>query len=1479
MRNLKRALSLTLASVMLLGMMVVGSSAAAGYDDVAETDNVEAIEVLQAIEVMVGDERGFGPDRPVNRAEMAVVMGKLLSLDYDYYATSCPFNDVYDWARGWVGACYANKIVSGRGEGVYDPGATVTAVEAASMLMRALGYFQYQNDYQGGFELATVTQGTKIHIFDGVGSSATAPMTRNQVAQMVLNALQSAVVEPDGNTINLTTPDGTVLTGKVNYVSVTSQKSFARAIGKVGATSIGSANDGYIVELGEQLYNGKLQLNDDIDPFNRPARKWEYDGKGIGTYVKKELMEKEYVGEVTGKDLYDLLGKSVIEDYELDVAIDGVTDPAIVRRVDSADAYNTDFVFNASDLNRNNKAGVGRTGTGVLTQVFVDPDEGQDGKVWIAIINTYLARASQNYDSRREELPVTGYSIRKDGASSEYVKVPKTGAATATFRLGAEEFPAVVDAKENDAFLFTVAEGEIQSFVPAEVLSGVQISSFKRNDNVVVDGTTYKFDTTAGFDPDALKIYTDLNATGVINLKDLTYNVYLDQYGNLIGVEEVDAVKNYVFITAIDLNDSNLVNGTADARAIFLDGTTDTIRVNMAKSDLDYWTTNNNTEGYHRNSILNTWCTYTKNDSNVYTIKQVADVNKSNSNIPYTGDNPTSANNTSGLAQYHQTNGAFDIDKKHITLNGKNAPLSGEFAYVYGNEDTVYITAELDELTNQGGTWGVISDVETVTTGVENVNLTVWTHAQAIEEAEDKGTIANTKASSGVYTLYDDDGIVIGAVVVGEDNGTAKNLVYVHTGEVNYEAYNGTGSSRAAGDGLFTWTRDVISNGEKITLTEVSDGDSDLAKMVQYHWYQIKTNGKGEVTGVYKLPGVAGESAKLKEANLDRFDDYALDWDSDFTPPAGKPAKGDRGEITYTVQEGASTILYYNADTINSRMRMNGRTLYVHTQDESGFVVSNNVKWLITRWDSNKKQSYYDEGTGAASLKTMIDEINNRHPNNENYLYQVSAVIESGIASSVVIRDEYNDYNRPETPSAGKGNVATVLDGSSASVDYNVTQSGRLQANFEYTAPEFAAPGATMTYTVNAYTKNATTGKNVLWDSTSGNITVQPGEATGFVWRSGQGDFDTGVELTFEIVAEALSAVQIKYVDGTKGGALTVGSETKTLTTAAAGAAVAFTASDDVYSGTGTFAITGVTAQTNVNTTKTVTPGTPTNVNVDASHLLTAAGNDWVTVTVTGLGAVAPTYGVKLSDALATSLGANAGLFSADNGTTAAVATSIKTAFNTAGADDDTILIFADKTTGTNANLTPGQIAADTPTMVEFNVTAAVGANSALDVAEYKVEIATNKGTKTVYVTGAGSQATDGIRILNEDLIVNSITVTAVSKLAIKSIAYDATGMKLTVTFNHEISKADGTDIAATGAVTGTKVQGYSVSGDTITIDLSAAPADTDEFTLATTSIYNADQGAATKTDVIAGDITIQDDATGADGAVTGITGLWYTFA
>ena len=73
MRNLKRALSLALASVMLLGMMVVGTSAS--YPDVKADDNKEAIEVMQLLKVMTGDDKGnFNPQNNATRAEVATMM-------------------------------------------------------------------------------------------------------------------------------------------------------------------------------------------------------------------------------------------------------------------------------------------------------------------------------------------------------------------------------------------------------------------------------------------------------------------------------------------------------------------------------------------------------------------------------------------------------------------------------------------------------------------------------------------------------------------------------------------------------------------------------------------------------------------------------------------------------------------------------------------------------------------------------------------------------------------------------------------------------------------------------------------------------------------------------------------------------------------------------------------------------------------------------------------------------------------------------------------------------------------------------------------------------------------------------------------------------------------------------------------------------------------------------------------------------------
>ena len=111
------------------------------------------------------------------------------------------------------------------------------------------------------------------------------------------------------------------------------------------------------------------------DAFGRPSNEWLHNNKKIGTYADYSTMVAEYTAKVTGKEVYDVLGKSVVSDYDIDILING-------------DENTTDYV----EIAKNNKATLSETAKGVLTQVFVDDDAKQ---VTIVEINTYLARAQR----------------------------------------------------------------------------------------------------------------------------------------------------------------------------------------------------------------------------------------------------------------------------------------------------------------------------------------------------------------------------------------------------------------------------------------------------------------------------------------------------------------------------------------------------------------------------------------------------------------------------------------------------------------------------------------------------------------------------------------------------------------------------------------------------------------------------------------------------------------------------------------------------------------------------------------------------------------------------------------------------------------------------------------------------------------------------------------------------------------------------
>ncbi len=987
MRNLKRALSLTLASVMLLGMMVIGTSAVAGYSDVDVNDNVEAIEVLQAVEVMVGDDRGFGPDRPVTRAEMAVVMGKLLNLDYNYYVSTCPFADVsgnFEWARGWVGAAYANKILSGRGEGVFDPASTVTAVEAASMMMRALGYFKYTEDVADGFQLATVRQGNQIGIFNGVGTDATTPMTRNQVAQMALNALRSNMVEFTG------TPgievNGVKVGYRAEYTPRTSPEAKYNAIADL-ATTILTDNGQYYVQLGEELYDGDLRLNDkSTDDFARPARYWEYDGKAIGTYAKTELIRKEYTTAVSGRDLYELLSADVVKNYSFTIAIDGITE----HEIDSN-------VFNTSAINRNNKSAVGGTGNGVLTQVFVDTNKAKK-EVTIAIINTYLAIASRDYDAKKETLDLTVYGLSRD-SDKNLIKTITAASDSVNIDVSSEDFD-VVDVKKNDTFLVNVADSTVQIMTDVAPMAGVEITSFQSRNltkngsgNLTTGGQKYDFSDAAEYSNDTLVAYTGENNSAIVNLKDLTYDVYLDAYDYVIGVVEVDKPTNYVFISGVNSGDNNLASVTLEANAIFTDGTMKKIEINRKDSPSFVARVNalNTAGGKGENSTFNRWCTYTVGDNGIYALSLV-----------------TENAGAGKVGQSHTKDRTAVIDEKNISIDtvstGGSVISGGTNGLAYGNNKSVYLSVEVEEiLTTTGRTDCIVSDVDSVVTGIGNVNVKPLNGTAARDAADDTNASANT-ITEGVYTLYGDDGYVIAMIVVGEDNGSNSDLVYVHNESVAQE-YLETDKD---GKRTYRWERTVIIDGVEATLTEVNDARiSMLNKMDANNWYRVRRDSNNNVTSVLG----SHDGGIDDDYTPNNLADGIKNWGFTATtaPIAYNTNYDGSTTLVDSMKTGGVTTVLYHEKFINEKPSAKEQTMYVTQSLASGIRFAKDVKVVLDQENDKKRETFF--GEGEEDLKDFLKDLHPNTPGGTAYDYEISAVIEGPSATSIVIRDLVSDGN------------------------------------------------------------------------------------------------------------------------------------------------------------------------------------------------------------------------------------------------------------------------------------------------------------------------------------------------------------------------------------------------------------------------------------------------------------------------------------
>lgn len=208
MRNLKRVLSLAMASVMLLGMMVIGAGAAsktaADLTDSDKITNKEAVTLLVDLGIIEGKPDGsYAPAETVNRATMAKLITYIMMGDVDQNAFKGTVTDLKDinghWAEGYIKYCYSNGIIVGDGAGHFMPDQPVTTVAAAKMLLVAIGYNAKDRGYEGSNSWSinimrdaqtTSVSSTEVRaLTNGLSVSATDALSRDNAAQMIFNAL------------------------------------------------------------------------------------------------------------------------------------------------------------------------------------------------------------------------------------------------------------------------------------------------------------------------------------------------------------------------------------------------------------------------------------------------------------------------------------------------------------------------------------------------------------------------------------------------------------------------------------------------------------------------------------------------------------------------------------------------------------------------------------------------------------------------------------------------------------------------------------------------------------------------------------------------------------------------------------------------------------------------------------------------------------------------------------------------------------------------------------------------------------------------------------------------------------------------------------------------------------------------------------------------------------------------------------------
>ena len=546
--------------------------AGAAFTDQADIKvKSDVVDTLVSLGIVEGFEDGsFQPNGTVTRAQMAKMIYVLRTGNSDasaYNDDKTTFTDINGhWARGYIKYCQSLNIIAGKSSTIFAPNASVTAQEAAKMLLVTLGYDAQKAGLVGaGWASKTNALADENGLLDDVNTSFTAACPRQYAAQLIYNAIDAKTVvwrddaytnQTAAGTDNKTIGEKYMGLNTAEGVMASFQKEDGKSTYTMDLTNISKKNSV------EATKNNKF---DDLT-FTKIAKDF--------TALKNQKVKVLYKGT---DEVYGVFA----------LAEDNTSIAAVLGQFDKDTA--TRIKYNGNKYNVKDSAVV-KVDNKELAKVTV-ADFVDNGETYnIGMAKAFNAKAISNDGSSKiNALTVETFAVAKVSyVGKDYINLTdvfysKNGALTktsdtkyATAKLKSDDAIYPSDLAKDDYVIVTPEQNSVENdkvtVSKLDTVTGKVTSTKNKSTDddyqVKIDGTWYEM--AIDTDNEVSKKYSKIDAGDTIKV------VVKDGY--IVSVDDLNATPDDVAL-CIEVGATSGIGAKYEADLLFADGSRQTVTV------------------------------------------------------------------------------------------------------------------------------------------------------------------------------------------------------------------------------------------------------------------------------------------------------------------------------------------------------------------------------------------------------------------------------------------------------------------------------------------------------------------------------------------------------------------------------------------------------------------------------------------------------------------------------------------------------------------------------------------------------------------------------------------------------------------------------------------------------------------------------------------------------------------------------------